>query len=217
SRCARGSRTTCRCPGSCAATACSHGRTTRPRAWDACGRSTATSASWCAPMRTSPASAARAWRTPPASPPCTPTTRPRPRARAPRPRARGPPPDAARPPRRDARGAPPGAALAARKTLGSRRIRLSFVDFAGVRRYPARHVSVLNTKVLVLNRSYLPIHITVVRRALSLLYQGIAHAVDEQYRTFDFESWADLAAEEDRIGLVDRAIRAPRVILLQGA
>jgi 5-methylcytosine-specific restriction endonuclease McrA len=77
-------------------------------------------------------------------------------------------------------------------------------------------VSVLNTKVLVLNRSYLPIHITVVRRALSLLYQGIAHAVDEQYRTFDFASWADLAAEEDRIGLVDRAIRVPRVILLQG-
>jgi len=75
---------------------------------------------------------------------------------------------------------------------------------------------VLNTKVLVLNRSYLPIHITVVRRALSLLYQGIAHAVDEQYRTFDFASWADLVAEEDRIGLVDRAIRVPRVILLQG-
>ncbi len=77
-------------------------------------------------------------------------------------------------------------------------------------------MSVLNTKVLVLNRSYLPIHITVVRRALSLLYQGVARAVDEQYRTFDFASWADLAAEEDTIGLVDRAIRVPRVILLQG-
>ena len=77
-------------------------------------------------------------------------------------------------------------------------------------------MSVLNTKVLVLNRSYLSIHITVVRRALSLLYQGVAHAVDEQYRTFDFASWADLAAEEDTIGLVDRAIRVPRVILLQG-
>ena len=74
----------------------------------------------------------------------------------------------------------------------------------------------LNTKVLVLNRSYLPIHITVVRRALSLLYQGIARAVDDQYRTFDFASWLDLAAEEDSIGLVNRAIRVPRVILLQG-
>jgi 5-methylcytosine-specific restriction endonuclease McrA len=77
-------------------------------------------------------------------------------------------------------------------------------------------VSVLNTKVLVLNRSYLPVHITVVRRALSLLYQGIARAVDEQYRTFDFASWADLAADDDSIGLVNRAIRVPRVILLQG-
>jgi len=75
-------------------------------------------------------------------------------------------------------------------------------------------VSVLNTKVLVLNRSYLPVHITSVRRALSLLYQDIARAVDAQYRTFDFASWADLAAEEDRIGLVNRAIRVPRVILL---
>ena len=76
-------------------------------------------------------------------------------------------------------------------------------------------MSILNTKVLVLNRSYLPIHITIVRRALSLLYQGVAKAVDDQYRTFDFDSWADLAAEEDSIGLVDRAIRVPRVILLQ--
>jgi len=50
-------------------------------------------------------------------------------------------------------------------------------------------VSVLNTKVLVLNRSYLPIHITVVRRALSLLYQGIARAVDEQYRTRAGPTW----------------------------
>lgn len=74
--------------------------------------------------------------------------------------------------------------------------------------------TVLNTKVLVLNRSYLPVHVTIVRRALALLYQGIAHAVDEQYRTFDFDSWADLAAEEDAIGLVGRAIRVPRVILL---
>ncbi len=75
-------------------------------------------------------------------------------------------------------------------------------------------MSVLNTKVLVLNRSYLPIQTTSVRRALSLLYQDIARAVDEQYRVFDFDSWSALAAEEDKIGLVGRAIRVPRVILL---
>jgi 5-methylcytosine-specific restriction endonuclease McrA len=75
-------------------------------------------------------------------------------------------------------------------------------------------MSVLNTKVLVLNRSYLPIQTTSVRRAISLLYQDIARAVDEQYRIFDFASWAALAANEDKIGLVDKAIRVPRVILL---
>ena len=72
--------------------------------------------------------------------------------------------------------------------------------------------------MLVLNRAYLPIHITSVRRACSLLYQGIARAVDGQYQTFDFESWAALSAEihDDKIGLVDRALRVPRVILLVG-
>jgi 5-methylcytosine-specific restriction endonuclease McrA len=77
-------------------------------------------------------------------------------------------------------------------------------------------VSLLNTKVLVLNRSYLPIHITSVRRAFTLLYQGAAHAVGEQYQTFDFASWSDLAANEhdETIGLVHRVIRVPRVILL---
>ena len=75
-------------------------------------------------------------------------------------------------------------------------------------------MSVLNSKVLVLNRSFLPIHITSVRRALTLLYQDIAHAVDAHYRTFDFGSWSELAADDDRIGMVGRAIRVPRVILL---
>ena len=72
--------------------------------------------------------------------------------------------------------------------------------------------------MLVLNRAYLPIHITSVRRACSLLYQGIARAVDGQYQTFDFESWAALSAtvHDETIGLVDRALRVPRVILLVG-
>jgi 5-methylcytosine-specific restriction endonuclease McrA len=72
------------------------------------------------------------------------------------------------------------------------------------------------TNVLVLNRVYQPIHVTSVKRAFSLLYQGIARAVDREYRTFDFESWADLAAVvgEDSIGTPHRRIRVPRVILL---
>ena len=70
--------------------------------------------------------------------------------------------------------------------------------------------------VLVLNRSYLPIHVTSVRRAFSLVYQGVARVVDEQYETFDFHSWRDLAirAGDDSIGVVGGLIRVPRVILL---
>lgn len=70
--------------------------------------------------------------------------------------------------------------------------------------------------VLVLNRSYFPLHVTSVRRAFCLLYRGVARAVDEQYKTFDYESWSKLAVEqrEDSIGLVGRMMRVPRVILL---
>src|SRR5260370_8434484 len=75
---------------------------------------------------------------------------------------------------------------------------------------------ILNSKVLILNRSYLPVHVTSVKRAFALLYQGVARAVDEQYRTFDFESWRDLSIElhHERVGVVGGAIRAPRVLLL---
>jgi 5-methylcytosine-specific restriction endonuclease McrA len=74
----------------------------------------------------------------------------------------------------------------------------------------------LHGAVLVLNRSYLPIHVTSARRAFSLLYQGIARAVNEQYETFDFDTWAELRVEisEDGVGVVGGMIRVPRVILL---
>ena len=75
---------------------------------------------------------------------------------------------------------------------------------------------VLNSGVLVLNRSYLPIHVTSVRRAFSLLYQGIAKAVDEQYQTFDFDEWSQLAVARDAeaIGTPSGPVRVPRVVVL---
>ena len=45
----------------------------------------------------------------------------------------------------------------------------------------------LDSNVLVLNRSYLPIHVTSVRRAFSLIYRGTALAVNGSYETFDFD------------------------------
>ena len=65
---------------------------------------------------------------------------------------------------------------------------------------------ILNSKVLVLNRSYLPVHITSLRRALTLLYCEIALAVDGEYRTFDFPSWRKLVPQGESIGLVHRGV-----------
>jgi len=74
-----------------------------------------------------------------------------------------------------------------------------------------------NASVLVLNRHYQPVHVTSVKRAFTLLYLGAARVVEPDFSTFDFESWAELghAAEHDVIHTVGRAIRIPRVILLQ--
>jgi 5-methylcytosine-specific restriction endonuclease McrA len=74
----------------------------------------------------------------------------------------------------------------------------------------------LNSAVLVLNRSYLPVHVTSARRAFSLVYQGVARIVNEQYQTFDFEAWSQLAVARDMeaIGTPSGLIRVPRVIVL---
>lgn len=80
-----------------------------------------------------------------------------------------------------------------------------------------------NAAVLVLNRHYQPIHVTNAKRAFTLLYLGVARVIDPQFKTFDFETWAQLSTElgitatgtEDVIQTVNRAIRVPRVIVLQ--
>jgi len=74
----------------------------------------------------------------------------------------------------------------------------------------------VHSAVLVLNKSFLPVQITTVRRAFCLLYAGMAKAVNSQYETFDFESWQQLRVQvnEEGFGLVDRMIKVPRVILL---
>ena len=73
----------------------------------------------------------------------------------------------------------------------------------------------LNSNVLVLNRSYLPIHVTTVRRAFTLIFQGTALAVGHDYGTFDFESWMRQSMQRvEAIGTSRGPIRVPRVILL---
>ncbi len=73
----------------------------------------------------------------------------------------------------------------------------------------------LNSSVLVLNRSYLPIHVTTARRAFSLVYQEVARVVDEQYQTFDFDGWRRQRVElACAIGTPSGAVAVPRVIVL---
>lgn len=74
----------------------------------------------------------------------------------------------------------------------------------------------MSSAVLVLNRHYQPVHVTNVQRAFSLLYQGVARAIDAQYRLYDFADWAALGASagEDAIATVNRRIRIPHVLVL---
>jgi hypothetical protein len=53
----------------------------------------------------------------------------------------------------------------------------------------------LTAPVLVLNRYFVPVTITSVRRAFVMLYGGIAKAVDLEYNTFDFESCSEETGE----------------------
>lgn len=73
----------------------------------------------------------------------------------------------------------------------------------------------LNSAVLVLNRNYQPVHVTSVKRALALMYLGVAKAIDAQFRLYEFEDWAALAAgTNDSVATINRRIRVPRVVVL---
>lgn len=74
----------------------------------------------------------------------------------------------------------------------------------------------LNSSVLVLNRSFIPVHVTTVKRAFSLVFSGTADIVDAQYRTFDFQAWLSAPShpEDEVIGSTSGPVRVPRVIVL---
>lgn len=74
----------------------------------------------------------------------------------------------------------------------------------------------LQSPVLVLNRFFMPVSVTSLRRAFILLYGGAARAVNGRYETFDFDSWSDIrsADRDDCVRTVTNVIKAPRVIIL---
>lgn len=75
----------------------------------------------------------------------------------------------------------------------------------------------INDSVLVLNRNWIAVHICNVRRAFSLLYQGLARAVSDDFMVHDFESWADLsvAAGSRVIYTPSLKMMIPDVIILR--
>ena len=83
-------------------------------------------------------------------------------------------------------------------------------------------MSLLQERVLVLNKSWQPINTTTVRNAIALLYQDCAQVVEpNSYATFDFESWKD-AAEFARATTAKRVLQGndwsmplPEVIVLR--
>lgn len=50
------------------------------------------------------------------------------------------------------------------------------------------------SNVLVLNRNYYAIQIVDWKKAVSLMYQGLADAVDDQFANYCFEDWAQLSS-----------------------
>jgi 5-methylcytosine-specific restriction endonuclease McrA len=75
---------------------------------------------------------------------------------------------------------------------------------------------VLSLPVLVLNRNFAPVQLTSVKRAMVLLYGGVASAVDESGETYDFDLWrmVDSRPGDDVLPIVGGNLRVPRVVFL---
>src|SRR4051794_19253674 len=82
--------------------------------------------------------------------------------------------------------------------------------------YPSMPKGV-DARVLVLNKSYQPVAVTRAARAFGLLFSGAARALDAEFRSFDFESWSELAHEhgDDVIHTPRMILKVPRVVVLQ--
>jgi 5-methylcytosine-specific restriction endonuclease McrA len=77
--------------------------------------------------------------------------------------------------------------------------------------------SVLDAPTLVLNRSWVPIHVTIVRRAVGMICRGIASVVDPGSLSLqDFDAWASLRGEPGRhsIRTATRWLPVPEIVQL---
>jgi len=90
---------------------------------------------------------------------------------------------------------------------------------------PAALPAALSLSVLVLNRSFVAVHVTNVRRAITLLFRQLAevvHIEEGQFAAHSLESWRELSAiqaafrtpDQDWVQGVGYELQAPRVIRL---
>jgi|TARA_B110000495_G_scaffold109842_1_gene95072 5-methylcytosine-specific restriction endonuclease McrA len=76
---------------------------------------------------------------------------------------------------------------------------------------------VLQRPTLVLNRSWQPVNVATVARALVMVWSGAARVVDPvDYQLYDWEDWARADADDGQefVRTVSRRIRVPEVITL---
>lgn len=78
----------------------------------------------------------------------------------------------------------------------------------------------VNSSTLVLNRSWLAVQICSVKRAISLLYQGHAQVVDQDFQAYDFERWSQVSQEmvyvpADFICSTSIRLKIPKIIVLK--
>jgi len=77
----------------------------------------------------------------------------------------------------------------------------------------------MDRNVLTLNKSFYAIHVINWEKAMSLLYQGAAQAVDENMATYDFDNWCELSKlmetnDKGFINTTTMRIAVPEVIRL---
>ncbi|MFO0678196.1 MAG: HNH endonuclease [Polyangiaceae bacterium] len=78
-------------------------------------------------------------------------------------------------------------------------------------------VDVLSLPVLVVNRYFEPVQVTTAKRAMVLLFGGVADALDEEGDAYDFDLWRSLPVrnDDDVLPIVGGELRIPRVVHLR--
>lgn len=90
-------------------------------------------------------------------------------------------------------------------------------NHATLPRNEGKRAAILDRSTLVLNRSWMPVHVTTVRRALCMVFRASARIVSkETFATFSFEEWVGQPAPGDEpcVRSPSLSIAVPEVILL---